>query len=422
MTTFDRAALEALPIAPGSTGAIRERAFAQFQVLPVPSQETEEWRYTDLSDFALDFVPHAPGHGDGAPAPAAAGLAASILQHNSSVVMTTSGQDLDARGVIFCDLDVAAEKYPELVDQHLHSLVPTDRTMFTALHGAFRTGGTFLYVPADVAVEMPLQTVTYLDADGAAVFPHTLLIAERGAEVTFIDRYVSPDLERGLSDAVTEIVVGDGAHVRYASIQEWGDGVTHLSVQRTRLGRDADFRSLAVGFGASLARAEVEAVLAEPGGFSELLGVFFADEDQHFDHRSVQDHAAPNCTSDLLYKGALLDRSRAVYSGWVHVRPDAQKTIAMQTSRNMVLSEHAKADAIPNLEIEANDVRCGHAASVGPVEEETLFYLQSRGISREEAERLVVTGFFQEVLDRVTLEEVRHGAELAIQEELRKAI
>jgi Fe-S cluster assembly protein SufD len=422
MTTFDRAALDALPIAPGSTGAIRDRAFEQFQALPVPSQETEEWRYTDLSDFALDFVPHAPGHGEGAPAPAGAGLAASILQHNSSVVMTTSGQDLESRGVIFCDLDLAAEKYPELVDPHLHSLVPTDRTMFTALHGAFRTGGTFLYVPADVAVEMPLQTVTYLDADGAAVFPHTLLIAERGAEVTFIDRYVSPDLERGLSDAITEIVVGDGAHVRYASIQEWGDGVTHLSVQRTRLGRDADFRSLAVGFGASLARAEVEAVLAEHGGFSELLGVFFADEDQHFDHRSVQDHAAPNCTSDLLYKGALLDRSRAVYSGWVHVRPDAQKTIAMQTSRNIVLSEHAKADAIPNLEIEANDVRCGHAASVGPVEEETLFYLQSRGIPRDEAERLVVTGFFQEVLDRVTLDEVRHGAELAIQEELRKAI
>jgi Fe-S cluster assembly protein SufD len=422
MTTFDRAALEALPIAPGSTGAIRERAFEQFQALPVPSQETEEWRYTDLSDFALDFVPHAPGHGEGAPSPADAGLAASILQHNSSVVMTTSGQDLESRGVVFCDLDLAAEKYPELVDPHLHSLVPTDRTMFTALHGAFRTGGTFLYVPADVAVEMPLQTVTYLDADGAAVFPHTLLIAERGAEVTFIDRYVSPDLERGLSDAVTEIVVGDGAHVRYASIQEWGDGVTHLSVQRTRLARDADFRSLAVGFGASLARAEVEAVLAEPGGFSELLGVFFADEEQHFDHRSVQDHMAPNCTSDLLYKGALLDRSRAVYSGWVHVRPDAQKTIAMQTSRNMVLSEHAKADAIPNLEIEANDVRCGHAASVGPVEEETLFYLQSRGIPRDEAERLVVTGFFQEVLDRVTLDEVRTGAELAIQEELRKAI
>ncbi len=421
MTTFDRAALDALPIAPGSTGAIRERAFTQFQALPVPSQETEEWRYTDLSDFALDFEPHAPGHGTGAPSPERDGVAASILQHNSSVVMTTSAQDLEAHGVIFCDLDLAAEKYPDLVDPHLHSLVPTDRTKFTALHGAFRTGGTFLYVPADVAVEMPLQTVTYLDADGAAVFPHTLLIAEPGAEVTFVDRYVSPDLGRGLSDAITEIVVGDGARVRYASIQEWGEGVTHLSVQRTRLGRDADFRSLAVGFGASLARAEVEAVLAEPGGFSELLGVFFADEHQHFDHRSLQDHVASNCTSDLLYKGALLDQSRAVYSGWVHVRPGAQKTNAMQTSRNMVLSESAKADAIPNLEIEANDVRCGHAASVGPVEEETLFYLQSRGIPRDEAERLVVTGFFQEVLDRVTLAEVRRGAELAIQEELARA-
>jgi Fe-S cluster assembly protein SufD len=254
------------------------------------------------------------------------------------------------------------------------------------------------------------------------VFPHTLLIADRGAEVTFIDRFVSPDLERGLSDAIAEIVVGDGAHVRYASIQEWGTGVTHLGVQRARLGRDGDFRSLAIGFGASLARAEAETVLAEPGGFSEMLGVFFADETQHFDHRSVQDHVAENCTSDLLYKGALRDHSRAVYSGWVHVRPGAQKTNAMQTSRNIVLSESAKADAIPNLEIEANDVRCGHAASVGPVEEETLFYLQSRGIPRDEAERLVVTGFFQEVLDRVTLEEVRTGAELAIQEELRKAI
>jgi Fe-S cluster assembly protein SufD len=420
--TFDRAALDALPIAPGSTGAIRERAFAQFEALPLPSQETEEWRYTDLSELDLDFTAHVPGHGDGAPEPGVQNLAASLLQHNSSVVMTTSGQDLEAKGVIFCDLDLAAEKYADLVDEHLHELVPTDRTLFTALHGAFRTGGTFLYVPPDVAVEMPLQTLTYLDAEGAAVFPHTLLIADRGSEVTFIDRYASPDLTRALSDAIAEIVVGDGAHVRYASIQEWGTGVTHLGVQRARVGRDADFRSLAVGFGASLARAEAETVLAEPGGFSEMLGVFFADETQHFDHRSVQDHVAENCSSDLLYKGALRDHSRAVYSGWVHVRPGAQKTNAMQTSRNMVLSESAKADAIPNLEIEANDVRCGHAASVGPVEEETLFYLQSRGIARDEAERLVVTGFFQEVLDRVALEEVRTGAELAIQEELRKAI
>jgi Fe-S cluster assembly protein SufD len=173
-----------------------------------------------------------------------------------------------------------------------------------------------------------------------------------------------------------------------------------------------------LGWGGGRARAHPETVLAEPGGFSEMLGVFFADEDQHFDHRSIQDHVAPNCSSDLLYKGALRDRSRAVYSGWVHVRPDAQKTDAMQTSRNIVLSEHAKADAIPNLEIEANDVRCGHAASVGPVDEDAIFYLTSRGIPREEAERLIVSGFFQEVLDRVKIDEVREGAERAIQDEL----
>jgi Fe-S cluster assembly protein SufD len=149
-----------------------------------------------------------------------------------------------------------------------------------------------------------------------------------------------------------------------------------------------------------------------------MLGLFFADGSQHFDHRSEQDHAAPNGTSDLLYKGALRDESRAVYSGWVHVRPGAQRTEAMQTNRNIVLSENAKADSIPNLEIEANDVKCGHAASVGPVEAETLFYLMSRGIPEKEAERLIVFGFFQEVLDRVTLDEVRDQVSAAIEAEL----
>ena len=189
-------------------------------------------------------------------------------------------------------------------------------------------------------------------------------------------------------------------------------------MQRAEVNRDADFRSLAIGFGASLARAEAEALLAEPGASSEMLGIYFADGDQHFDHRSEQDHAAVNCTSDLLYKGALRDRSRGVYSGWVHVRPGAQKTNAMQTNRNIILSDSAFARSIPNLEIEADDVRCGHAASVGPVEEEQLFYLMSRGIPRAEAERLIVFGFFNEVLDRITLDEVRQSAALSIEAEL----
>ncbi len=425
-TRFDEHALAELPEAAGFTGDLRLRALREFEAMPIPSQETEEWRYTDLSDFALDFVPFSPGGGPEAvnrhgvlEAARVAGERAGLqIQRNSEVISTQLMAGLADQGVVFGDLDIAAATHPELVEPHLHSLVPTSRTKFLALHGAFRTAGTFLYVPDGLEIELPLQTLTYLDADGAAVFPHTLIVVGSNASVTFIDRYVSPDLTRAFSDAVTEIVVGDGARVRYASIQDWGKGVTHLGVQRARVGRDADIRTLALGFGADLSRAEAETVLAEPGGFSEMLGVFFADGEQHFDHRTLQDHVAPNCQSDLLYKGALRDHSRAVYSGWVHVRPDAQKTNAMQTSRNIVLSEHAKADAIPNLEIEANDVRCGHAASVGPVDEDTIFYLQSRGITREDAERLIVSGFFQEVLDRVQIDEVREGAEAAIAREL----
>jgi Fe-S cluster assembly protein SufD len=416
-STFDGSALAGLPEAPAYVEELRREAFERFAALPIPSQETEEWRYTDLSELDLSFVPHAAGHGRGIPS--VQGDRAGVqLQHNSSVAMTTSNQDLEAQGVVFCDLDEAAAKYPDLVQPNLHRLVPTDRTKFSALHGAFRTGGTFLYVPPGVTVELPLQTLTYLDEENGAVFPHTLLVAGDDAEVTFIDRFAGPDLGRGLSVAIAELVVGRAARVRYTSIQEWGDGVTHLGVQRAELHRDADFRSLAIGFGASLARTEAEALLAEPGASSEMLGIYFADGDQHFDHRSEQDHLAANCTSDLLYKGALRDHSRGVYSGWVHVRPGAQKTNAMQTNRNIILSESAFARSIPNLEIEADDVRCGHAASVGPVEEEQLFYLMSRGIPRSAAERLIVFGFFNEVLDRISLEEVRTSAALSIDAEL----
>ncbi len=428
-TTFDERALASLPEAPAFVVQLRAEALQRFEAMPVPSQETEEWRYTDLSAFELDFEPHPDGaspedvnrHGILASAGVAGERAGLQIQRNATVISTQASQTLSDRGVWFGSLDEAAATRPELVEPYLHRLVPADRTKFTALHAAFRTGGTFLHVPRDTAIQLPIQTLTYLDAEGAAVFPHTLLVVEAGSEVTFIDRYAGPHLTRAFSDAITEIHVGDGAHVRYVAIQEWGSGVTHLGIQRATVGRDATLRTLNIGFGASLARAEAETILAEPGGFSEMLGVFFADEDQHFDHRSIQDHVAPNCTSDLLYKGALRDRSRAVYSGWVHVRPDAQKTNAMQTSRNIVLSEHAKADAIPNLEIEANDVRCGHAASVGPVDEDAIFYLTSRGIPRPEAERLIVSGFFQEVLDRVQIDEVREGAERAIQDELDQA-
>ena len=429
---FDRAALEALPAAHGFLSELRERSFEEFVTLPVPAQETEEWRYTDLS--GLDFGAYAPFVPGGSKATTlddvpgeileAAGdvgeRAGFLVQRNSEVLIAHLDPKVDQAGVHFESIDDAIADHPELVEGRIHSLVPTDRTKFTALHGAFRTGGTFVLVPDGVRVALPIQALTYLDADGAAVFPHTLIVVGAEAEVTFIDRYVSPDLSNALSNAVVEIDCGPASKVRYVSLQEWGSGVTHLSVQRARLAKDAEFHSLSVAFGAHLSRNEFESVLAEPGASSEMLGLYFADGSQHFDHRTLQDHEAGNGNSDLLYKGALKGHSRAIYSGWVHIRPHASNSNAFQTNRNVVLSEHAKADAIPNLEIENNEVRCGHAASVGPVDEEAVFYLQSRGIPPKEAERLIVFGFFQEVLDRIDFPEVRAGIEQAIERELER--
>ena len=426
-TGFSKTALDRLDGARSATlRAVSRQAFEQFEAMPMPSPGTEEWRYTDLREFdlALDpFVPEAKAATLDDVKPdllAAAGdvgeRAGLAVQHNSTVVISHLDADLARRGVAFASLDEAA---PGQLQGRLHDAVPTSRTRFTALHGAFRTGGTFVHVPANVRVELPLQTLTYIDRDRLAVFPHTLIVLDEGAELTFIDRYVSPDLERAFSDAVVELYVGPGSKLRYVSLQDWGRGVTHLSVQRAILGRDAELRSLAVSFGASLSRTEVESVLEGDGGSSEMLGVYFAGGDQHFDHRSIQDHLGSQTASDLLYKGALKDRSRTIYSGTVIIRKGAHKCNAYQTNRNVLLSEQAKADSIPNLEILSNDpVRCGHAASVGPVDEDVLYYLQSRGIPRGEAERLVVFGFFQEVLDRITIPEVRSSLEATIAAQL----
>jgi len=430
VTGFSKAVLEELD---GSRSlplrALRETAFGQFETMPMPSPGTEEWRYTDLQDLDLSFAPYASE-------PAATSLdevkpdlleaagevgerAGLSIQHNSSVVVTHVDPQAAGRGVMFTSLDEATERHWHLVEPHLHRAVPTSRTRFTALHGAFRAGGTFVYVPRNVQVDLPLETLTYVDRDGLAVFPHTLIVLEEGAELTFIDRYVSPDLDRVLSDAVVELFLGPASKLRYVSLQDWGSGMTHLSVQRAILGRDAELRSLAVSFGGSLSRTEVESVLEGDGGSSEMLGVYFPGGDQHFDHRSIQDHIGSQTASDLLYKGALKDRSRTIYSGTVIIRKGAHKCDAYQTNRNVLLSEEAKADSIPNLEILSNDpVRCGHAASVGPVDEDVLYYMQSRGIPYAEAERLVVFGFFQEVLDRITLPEIRSSLEATIASQL----
>ena len=231
------------------------------------------------------------------------------------------------------------------------------------------------------------------------------MVAEDGAEVTVFDRYGSTDTKADgvghLVDAVVELLIGDNAHVRYLSVQEQGAHTWQVALQRAHLGRDASLKSSVVALGGSYARLRSESLLAGSGAESDLTAVYFGDGHQMLDFRTLQDHDAPNTRSDLLFKGAVEDTAQSVYTGLIRIRPEAQKSVAFQTNRNLVLTEGADARSVPNLEIEADDVKCSHASTVGPVDEEQLYYLATRGVPPEEAERLIVLGFFDDVFDRL---------------------
>ena len=269
------------------------------------------------------------------------------------------------------------------------------------LHDAFLAGGAFVQVPAGVVVEDPILVLHWCEGDGRASFPHTIVSLGEHAEATVLDRFGSPETDH-LVDAVTELLVADNAHLRYLSIQQHGTRTWHLGLQRALVGRDATLRSVGGRARRRLrAAAQRDACSQGEGGESDQLAVYFADGSQMLDFRTLQDHDAPRTRSDLLFKGAVEDVARSVYSGLVHLRPTAQKANAFQTNRNLVLTEGASAESIPNLEIEANDVKCSHASTVGPIDDDQLYYLESRGIPPEDAERLIVLGFFDDVLERL---------------------
>ena len=385
---LDRDAVEALAAATGEPGWLTERrthAYDLFEKLDMPDPKREEWRYTDVRGF--DFELYAP--------PAVSERSLELPEA------------LGKKGVVFTDLPTAQREVPELVKEHFFTDVPLDEHRFTALHGAFHSDDVVVYVPRGVDVDIPLEVLRDVDTGGSA-FPHTTIVIEEQASLTFVDRFKSADsLMPSLCSSVVEVTAGRGATVNYISLQEWGRGVSHFQTQRFTGYRDSTVRSLAVNLGSRFARTQVESVLKGEGSFSEMLGLYFADADQHFAQRTLQEHAAPHATSDLLYKGALKEKSRSEYSGLIKVAKGAQGTDAYQANRNLVLSEDALAHSIPQLEIEANEVRCTHGATVSPVEEEHLFYLMSRGIDRVTAQKLVVFGFFGEVLDRIRLPQVR---------------
>lgn len=410
MTAFSPDASRALG-GPGWLVQRRAAAAERLGALTWPTAADEIWRYSRIGELDLArYRPLGPDElgapGDepapgGGPFAAEAGERAGlVVVRNGRVVHHELDEALAAKGVRVCGL--ATCEAAELAGR-LGVASDASPDAFTVLHDAFLAGGAFVHVPAGVVVERPVVVVHWGEGAGVASFPHTLVAADEASEVTVVERFGSaPAGGPGhLVDGVAELLVGDAAHVRYLSVQEHAATTWQVALQRAHLGRDATVRAAAVALGGDYARLRSEALLSGPGAESDQVAVYFGDGTQMLDFRTLQDHAAPRTRSNLLFKGAVEDDAHSVYSGLVRIRPDAQKSDAHQTNRNLVLSAGAGAESIPNLEIEADDVRCSHASTVGPIDDDQRYYLESRGVPPEEAERLIVLGFFDDVLDRL---------------------
>jgi Fe-S cluster assembly protein SufD len=388
---------ESLDQLQGEPGWLRERreaAFATFEKLPAPSRTDEEWRRTDVSRLDLSQF--------------------SKLEHLDGQKLVL-GSALP-RGVILKPLRQSAKEHPELVEPRLFSLVHANRDRFAALHAAFFTGGTFLYVPDGVVIDQPIIGQHFSHEAGTSVLPHTLIVAGKRSKFDYLDEYIAEHAdEAGYRSGSTEIFVGDGATVGYVAVQKWGRNVWHFSDQRAELLKDSTLRLFNVTLGGKFSKTRVEASLAGEGANAELKALYFASGEQFFDFHTLQDHRVGNTRSDLLFKGALQDVSRTVYAGLIRIAKHAARSDAYQANRNLVLSDKAKATSIPMLEIDNNDVRCTHGATVGPVDPEHLFYLRSRGIPEVTAKRMLIQGFFGDVLDRIPFQHAKAVVEAELE-------
>ena len=380
-------------------------ALARYQELPLPDTTEEHWRFTDLRGFDPDSF----GHGSGTVPETGAAETMLDLDVSGLATITETGITIERApdGVTFAPLDEGNER--------LYSLVGWDEK-FAAHNAAVWQHGLLVHVPKGVELEKPLYVRIANSAADSALFWRLLVIADEGARFTLVEEVVSssPDL-RAYTNEAAELFVGGGAKLEYVSLQNLSRETWHFASHHARVERDAELDWVAGGFGSKKGKVRIQNDLAGQGATSRVTGAYFTDGDQHLDYDTFQEHMAPNTTSDFAFKGALRDTSTAVWRGMIRVEPEAQKTNAYQENRNLMLSPTTHAVPIPGLEILANDVRCTHGATVGRVDREQLFYLMSRGLSRGEAERLIVRGFFEDVLARVELEPVREALAAALE-------
>jgi len=395
---------------------VRDAATQNLATLPALTGEEEAWRFTPPADLALTgSEPEAPGAAGAVVVED--GVRAARLRLADGVARAPELLDLP-EGVIVAELGAALEEHEALVRDRLYGLIGFGERP-EALNAANWDGGLFVYVPRGVHATLPVEAILTASGARGRIFGRTLVVVEEGAKATVIDRYASPEVSGPVqASTVVELYVGQGAELEHISVIDWGAGVRHHAMLRARVDRDAKVRSVVVTLGGDVVRVEPTVVCAGPGADARALGLYFAGGEQHFEHRVIARHEAPQCYSNLLYKGAIQDHAHTVFFGNLIVPPGAPGTDAYQTNRNLVLNDGARADTIPFLEIETAEVKCSHAGAVGRVDDEHLFYLQSRGVPTAEAKRLIVMGFLQEVLEMVSLEELRTELEAAVQEKL----
>jgi Fe-S cluster assembly protein SufD len=400
----------------------RLAAWEIFESLPWPTYKEETWRRTRLTGFNLDdFAPATDSHPsfgsrDQLPPALAANLdqidsAGALIFRDGSLIYAELDDELAARGVVFSDLRTALAEQADLVRAHFSALVPASENKFAALHYAFWQNGAFLYAPANVTIEKPLQVIIDL-SPGKAHYHHSLFVGDVNSEVTVVEDFIGA--ADGMNDSVAEIYPMAAARLHYLRLQNLDASAWNFATMRANVQRDAFYRQLQASWGSRLSKVWIDMEMEAPGCHGELLGLYFPQDRQHIDHHTNQNHRRERATSDLLFKGALDERSRSVYQGIIRVWPNAQKTDAYQKNDNLILSDGARADSIPGLEIEADDVRCTHGATSAKVQDEYLFYLMARGLGKRTAKRMIVQGFFEEVLNRVPVPGVRTKLEAEI--------
>ena len=386
----------------------KRAAYEKFASLPLPKRTDESWRFATLTGVQLDgyTLPAPATPADLGHAPIGITKAGKlVLANNRLVAHEPISADLARRGVIFETLQNALLKHGDLVKSHLLAQPAKQGSeKFSALHTALLTDGAFIHLPRGVELTEPLAVFHYAVGAGAAVFPHTLVIAEENSRASVVDFYRSADDGRHFACGQNDLYIGHGAQLTYAAAQTWSRETLSFQSNSTVARRDARVQSLNLHLGGRQSRHESHSQLQAPGAHSEMLALTVAHGHQEFDQRTLQIHQAPHTSSNLLYKNALLDHAKTIFSGLIVVDSDAQKTDAYQSNRNLMLSDDAEANSLPGLEIQANDVRCTHGATSSRIDPEQEFYLQARGIRKDDAGELLTFGFFEEVLSKLASE------------------